>query len=114
MWYAVQVSTGHEEKACGLIEQHVSSEILKAAFVPKYQKKVRVRGEWRDSVCPLFPGYLIVDTRKPELLEARLKGVAVFTRLLGAGDLFVPLSDKECDWIRGFTDSETTPATDPR
>lgn len=115
MWYVAQVATGQEERTLRLIRQYIGvgegdmggdGGILKECFIPRYETKQRVRGEWVVRTRPLFPGYLIVITDRVEDLEQALRGVPAFTRILGNDEAFIPLSDSEIAWLDAFTQTD--------
>lgn len=105
-WYAVQVMAGREQIACDLIERFVDPGLLAEVFTPRYEVQRKVRGAWEASVDVLFPGYLIVVAHSREdadKIRAALRAVPEFTRLLAAGNAYVPLDATERAWICAFT-----------
>lgn len=104
MWYVVQTMAGREFAVCRLIESLVESDVLEECFVPQYEVQKQFRGEWRTCAATLFPGYLIVVTERIDELEARLRRVPAFTRVLGNDGGFVPLERDEVAWIDAFTE----------
>lgn len=112
MWYVAQVATGQEERTLQLIRQHVGvgdgdeGAILKECFIPQYETKQRVGGEWVVRTRPLFPGYLIVITDHVEDLEQALRSVPAFTKILGNSDAFIPLGDADIAWLDAFTQAD--------
>lgn len=110
VWYAVQVSTGHEHMVRDMILQ--AADLARAAgeqialdecFVPMYRTGERRGGEWVPTEKVLFPGYLIVVTKDIQNVERLLHGVKSFTRLLGNDKAFIPLNSEEVAWIEAFT-----------
>lgn len=109
MWYVAQVATGQEEHTLRLIRQHVGvgeGGVLEECFIPQYETKQRVRGEWVIRTRPLFPGYLIAITDQVEDLEQALRDVPAFTKILGNDDAFIPLSDSDIAWLDAFTQAD--------
>lgn len=107
VWYAVQVCTGREELTCSLIEQRVDKTILKECFVPRYEIMKKIRGEWTKCTVPSFPGYLIAVTDNVELLASQLREVPLFAKLLSVDGKYLPLEEKEIDFISVFTEEDT-------
>lgn len=106
MWYVAQVATGQEERTLQLIRQHVGigkGEVLEECFIPCYEVKKHVGGEWVVRTQPLFPGYLVVVTALVEDLEQALRAVPAFTKILGNNDMFIPLADGDIAWLDAFT-----------
>lgn len=104
VWYVVQVAAGRETNAEAMIRRFVDDGVLQECFVPRYELMKSFRGEWRLCTAKLFPGYVIVVTDDIDALEAELRKVPAFTKLLASGDAFLPLSPEEIDWIAAFTE----------
>ncbi|WP_165045735.1 antiterminator LoaP [Adlercreutzia sp. ZJ138] len=106
-WYAVQVFTGQEDKAVGLIGQTLTisgeENLVDEVFVPKRKTLTKQHGELVEGETALFPGYIMVVTSKVERLSALLGKVPAFTRLLGTDGMFTPLAEGEVAWICAFT-----------
>ena len=82
MWYVVQTVAGREFAVCRLIESLVEDDVLQECFVPRYEVQKQFRGQWRTCTATLFPGYLIVVTDRVDELEAQLRRVPAFARVL--------------------------------
>ena len=105
VWYVVQVAAGREANAEAMIRRFVDEGALEECFVPRYELMKSFRGEWRLCTAKLFPGYVIAVTDDIDALEAELRKVPAFTKLLASGDAFLPLAPEEIDWIAAFTES---------
>lgn len=100
MWYVIQVLGGHEFSVLDKIKRQANASTYKSCFVPRFQARKRIRGEWKTSNNVLFPGYVFVDTGMPERFRIELNKVSAMTKLLsGKGEggkrIFMPLSDDE-------------------
>lgn len=106
MWYAIQVMTGEEMEAILLCFKVLSApnDVFSDFFTPLYDRRIKRRGKWSTVRRVLFPGYIFVETDFPEEAFLELKGVPSLTKLLGTGFDFVPLSQRECSFIRRVTD----------
>ena len=104
MWYVVQTMAGREFAVCRLIVSLVEGDVLEECFVPQYEVQKQFRGEWRTCVATLFPGYLIVVTDRVDELEAQMRRVPAFVRVLSNDGGFVPLERDEVAWIDAFTE----------
>ncbi len=108
-WYAVQVETGREDAACALVLRAAEAAGLADAFdelfSPKRRTLSKVRGELAEGLEPLLPGYVIAVARPDDLdaVAEALRRTPRFTRLVGVGETFAPLSDQEVSWICAFT-----------
>lgn len=102
-WYVIQVMKGREDSMASLIGRVVPKSLLQEVFSPKYETEIKVRGRWVPVQKTLLPGYLIAVTSDPEGLEAMLRDLPEFARLLAQGNEFVPLAPAEVEVIGGFT-----------
>ncbi|OUP08462.1 antiterminator LoaP [Collinsella sp. An2] len=102
MWYVIQVQAGREPRMEELISR-VASQQMDECFYPQYETQIKVRGRWVSCVKPLFPGYLIAVTNRPEELEHKLLELPEFARVLSQGGAFVPLAREETELIGSFT-----------
>lgn len=102
-WYVIQVATGKERVICGLIERAAPEGSLEECFSPSFDTQIKVRGEWVPATKLLFPGYVIAVTSRISKLEAVLRQVPEFTRVLSVGETFVPLHEEDQAWICAFT-----------
>lgn len=123
MWYVVQVPTGREEYMCRLIRRvaeelgsvaerdseviRCDERVLGECFIPTCAFERKRRGEWHTVRLPLFPGYVVVDSRDVDALDQMLRRVPEFTLVLKMGDAFTPLDPAEVTWIKTFSDPET-------
>lgn len=83
MWYVIQVRTGTEESIRLQCEAKISPNVLERCFIPCYEERRKVRGDWRTLQRILFPGYVFLITEQVEQLYMELKKVIGLTRLLG-------------------------------
>ena len=100
MWYVVQVRTGTEENIRIQCQKRIPETILTRCFIPYYEEKKRIRGEWVTLKKVLFPGYVFMVTDDLEELYLQLKDVTGLTRLIGTGDEIVPLTSEEEEFLR--------------
>lgn len=102
MWYVLQVRTGTEESIRLQCQNKISEAVLEHCFIPYYEEKKRVRGEWVLQKKVLFPGYIFVITDKLDDLYQSLKKVIGLTKLIGTGHEVVPLTEEEREFLLGF------------
>ena len=112
MWYVIQVMGGREENVLRKIQKQADEATFQSCFVPKYEVRKRYSGAWKTHQEVLFPGYVFVDTKTPDLFRIELNKVTAMTKLLSAetetGDKqFIPLSDDEKTLISAFVDGDT-------
>lgn len=106
MWYVIQVRTGTEESIRTQCQKKIENSILENCFIPYYEEKKHIRGEWTTKKKVLFPGYVFLVSEKIEDLFEKLKIVIGYTRLLGAGDTIVPLKQEEVEFLKNFGGEE--------
>lgn len=102
MWYVVQVRTGSEENIRIQCIKNVSKDVFEKCFIPYYEEKKRIRGEWRTEKKVLFPGYVFMITEKIEELYQQLARVIGLTKVLGTDGEIVPLTEKETEFLLSF------------
>jgi len=102
MWYVVQVRTGSEDSIRIQCAKNITEDVLEKCFIPYYEEKKRIRGEWRVEKKILFPGYVFVITSEIEELYRQLARVIGLTKVLGTDGEIVPLTEKETEFLLGF------------
>ena len=86
MWYVIQVRTGSEENIQVQCQRNIQGDILEGCFIPYYEEKRSIQGEWKTQRKVLFPGYVFLDSDKLTQLYMDLKQVSGLTKLLKTGD----------------------------
>jgi transcriptional antiterminator NusG len=102
MWYVIQVRTGTEQSICLQCEERAQNTVLERCFLPYYEEKRKINGEWKTLKRILFSGYVFLVSDQVEELFFELKKVNGMSRLLGTGDTIVPLSEEETDFLRSL------------
>ncbi len=106
MWYVVQVHSGTEERILLQCEKKISDAGMERCFIPYYEEKRKIKGNWSVQKKILFPGYLFVISDDLTSLYQELKGVIGLTKLLGTGDEIVPLKQEEIEFLQRFGGEE--------
>ncbi|MCM1180035.1 MAG: antiterminator LoaP [Clostridium sp.] len=101
MWYVVQVMSGHEHKIAELCRTWLLAED-EEVFVPMYERKKKIKGNWELKQAVLFPGYLFFCTDDIEAVFMQLKDVKELTKVLRTGEDFTPLYEAEVAFLRQF------------
>lgn len=102
MWYVVQVRTGTEENICLQCRKNIVEEILEQCFIPHYEERKKVGGQWLTLQKVLFPGYIFAVTQNIEALQQQLWNVIGTTKVLRSGEEIIPLTDQEVTFLLGF------------
>ena len=106
MWYVIQVRTGSEENIQVQCQRNIQGDILEGCFIPYYEEKRSIQGEWKTQRKVLFPGYVFLDSDKLTQLYMDLKQVSGLTKLLKTGDEVIPLSKEEVGFLQSFGGAE--------
>ena len=113
-WYVVQVRTGQEDRMCEVIRracdehdddacdprEHVN---LRECFNPRFKSQRKRKGQFHDVEYPMLPGYVIADVDNPAMLAHALRSVRELCRVLAAEETYVPLNDREREWLESQT-----------
>ena len=102
MWYVIQVRTGSEENIRLQCEANIPQDVMERCFIPYYEERRRIRGEWMTLKKILFPGYVFLITEEIDELFYQLKKVIGLTRLLGTGEEIIPLTERERNFLLRF------------
>ena len=100
MWYVMQVRTGSEESIKLQCERLIPTAILERCFLPYYEERRSIQGQWKTMRRILFPGYVFVVTENLENMYPFLKQVQGLTKILGTGKEIVPLSGREVAFMK--------------
>jgi transcriptional antiterminator NusG len=101
-FFAAQIWTGSEGKFLSLVQK--SYKTMPARLIwPRRKLRIRRRGQWRDSLAPIFPSYIFIhaDGVAPDLYRA-MRSTPGFLRFLLANDNIVPLEQKDQDLLNHF------------
>ncbi len=95
MWYVMQVRTGREDEILQMIKKYEVQRYLTECFIPRYERKRKYLGQWQIQKAILFPGYIFVISGQIEALYENLKRIPEFTRLLGTGEKWTPMTKED-------------------
>jgi transcriptional antiterminator NusG len=101
-FFVLQVRTGGEEKYRRQAEKLLTPG-RGELFWPRRSLRVRRAGSWRETVAPIFPGYLFL---RAEALESglfrELKALPGFTRFLRDNGDVEPLGERDLALLLNF------------
>ncbi len=94
-FFALQVWTGNEERYLALVERTLAGTGARLLW-PRRSLRIRRAGIWRDSVSPIFPSYVFLQSAAidPDLYGA-LKRTPGFVRFLPSNETRAPLEQKD-------------------
>ncbi len=108
MWYVIQTIAGNEEKLASQINIMLSKSLYTECFVIRSERLKRLGEEWRIQALPLFPGYVFIETGKPEDIFLELRGIPKAVRLLGSGrSVFTAVEDGEQRFLEMICEAGT-------
>ncbi len=101
-FYALQVWTGEEKRFRALADRWLSSHAVEV-FWPRRSLRIRRAGVWRDTVAPIFPGYLFLQTEEvTAALYAEVKRTSGFVRFLPSNEGVAPMDRADQDLLGHF------------
>jgi len=101
-FFAVQIWTGDENRFLSIATQKLRNAPVRF-YWPRRSLRIKRGGEWKESLAPIFPGYMFVqaDQLRPELYIS-LKEAPGFLRFLLSNDNIVPLERTDQDLLSHF------------
>jgi transcriptional antiterminator NusG len=101
-FFVLQVRTGGEEKFRRQAEKVLTPE-RGELFWPRRSLRVRRAGVWRETVAPIFPGYLFLRADHLSTgLFRELKSLPGFTRFLRDNSEVEPLGERDLQILQHF------------
>lgn len=93
LYYALQVRTGKESQYLSMAGRRTPEAKL---LWPRRRLRIRRSGQWKDSLAPLFPGYLFLRANGyDDVPWHQLRRIPDFLRFLPANDRIVPLDERD-------------------
>jgi transcription termination/antitermination protein NusG len=95
LFYAFQVRTGMENRFLSIARKR-GTGVSEALIWPRRRLRVKQGGVWRDSLAPLFPGYLFVRMdRLDDAAAGVLRAFPGFIRFLPSNHRRAPLDRRD-------------------
>ena len=95
MWYVMRVPTGMEQSYQKKCEQRIEAPVLEKSFLPYYDEMRKQGGVWTIRSCVMFPGYVFMQTRRPEEIQCSLRQIPGWKSLVTVGTEIVPITPAE-------------------
>ncbi|HEB29694.1 MAG TPA: hypothetical protein ENI15_02320, partial [Spirochaetes bacterium] len=101
-YFVIQVKTLGEDKFKDRAGPVVENESGKLIW-PRRNLKIRRKGEWSDSLAPIFPGFLFLDINEvtPDLY-LQLRKIPGFFRFLQSNQNIISLSGRDMELLTHF------------
>ncbi len=71
-WYLLSCKSGQEERLIRFCRGRLPGEILEDAFQFSYERMKKYLGAWHVDTYPMFPGYVFLQSSRPERLSEEL------------------------------------------
>jgi len=101
-FFAIQVMTRYEDRFLSIAQSRFANGNARLLW-PRRSLRIRRGGEWKDSLAPVFPGYLFLQAEdvNPTLFST-LKQAPGFVRFLLSNDNITPLGKKDQELLSHF------------
>lgn len=107
MWYVTQTTAGKEFDAIRKCRKALDEKMASHIFTPVSETMIKIKGEWRLTQNPIFPGYVFIETtaeqKTLEKLFWRIPGTVTPVRVGGG---FYPIREDEEEFLRSLMDEE--------
>ena len=112
MWYVVQTKSDDEQLIFQLFKKMADSGSYKNLFIPMFEDVRKKNGHATIRLRRLFPGYFFVDTDTPDAVNATLRRIPEFTRVLGSDERdgtrsFVPVGEGDEAFLDSLMENGT-------
>jgi transcriptional antiterminator NusG len=112
-WYAIQTTSGHENKVRSLLERRIADDprpegtkLVSQALVPT-QEVVEIKNGKKVTVeRKLFPGYVIVQMGMSQEAQHVVNSIQGVIKFVGTGRAPLPLREDEVNRLLGKEESE--------
>ncbi len=99
MWYVIQTFKGKEEKVLLDIRRRVTED-GEEVFIIENEKMFKHHGKWEPDRQNLLPGYLFVETKRPNEFNRELRKLDRLSRLLRVDGKITPIHPEEEEFLR--------------
>jgi transcription termination/antitermination protein NusG len=100
LYFALQVRTGKEAHFIEIARRRHPKVYM---LWPRRRLRIRRGGEWKDSLAPLFPGYLFLRADDfDDIPWHQIRSLPDFIRFLPSNDRIVPLDDRDRATLNHF------------
>ena len=115
-WYAIQTTSGHENKVRSLLQRRIDADprpaeerAIRQALVPT-QEAVEIKNGKKVTVeRKLFPGYVIVQMGMSQEAMHLVNSIQGVIKFVGSGKLPMPIRDDEVNRLLGISEAGLEP-----
>ena len=95
-WYVIQCRPGEEERLISSCKSRISPDALQEAFFFRSERLWRAGGgNWKRIIKPMFPGYVFLQSGRPELLFQELTPYREFLKVMEEPGYLISLYEEE-------------------
>lgn len=98
-WYMLRTAVNQEKTRVFELE-HTFAGLACSVFLPRYVCARRYEGAWHMESRLLFPGYIFVDTERPDAVKKRMALLSGVEQV-GSGGFF-PIQPAEQEFLQGL------------
>ena len=95
MWYVLECRRGREERMLDACRRQLSHEALEDAFVFRCERFWRSDGAWRRVERDMFPGYVFLQSARPDMLLEELDQYREVFHILAEPGYMIPVYEEE-------------------
>ena len=114
-WYAIQTTSGHENKVRSLIQRRIDQDSappedrrIRQAIVPTEQAVEIKNGKKVNVERKKYPGYVLVEMVKDQETLHLINSIQGVIKFVGSGRLPQPLRQEEVNRLLGIAEAVTT------
>jgi transcription termination/antitermination protein NusG len=101
-FYAIQIWTGDEARFLAVSQKKLDEDVQRLHW-PRRSLRIKRAGVWRESLAPIFPGYVFLQAEAVDAsLFTLLRAAPGFIRFLLSNENIVPMERKDQDLLSHF------------
>lgn len=94
-WYVVQCGEGREKEILFSLKKNLSSMAMNDAFTFGCQRLWHLGGEWKITEKYMFPGYLFIESKYPQILSKELDKYRKIVKILEEPGYLISVYEEE-------------------
>lgn len=99
-WYILQCRIGQEETIIRSCRQHISTSALDHVFSFNCERLWRSNGFWKPVKRGMFPGYVFLESSRPEELSRELETYRRILKVMEEADYLISVYDEEEQYLK--------------
>lgn len=99
-WYVLQCRTGREDAIIRSCRQHISQDVLENVFSFRCERLWRSDGVWKLVEKEMFPGYVFLESSRPDKLSEELEAYRKILRVMEEPGYLISVYDEEERYLR--------------